>query len=368
MFIFFDFEVYPNLTLLVCKANGVYKEYIKFNNQWIKGDIKELNILSKQYLVGYNSNNYDLLIFKAFMNNVSNEKIKELSDTVISSKTRQFPDKRQFPKSIDLKSVIFNLDESAKSLKLIGCDLKHPKLQELPINPDSTLNESEVQIILDYCKNDVDITEKLFWAIKDKIDIRLNSELDILSSSDSGISNKMVEKWYSDITGLEASEFKHLRTNRDKLYFRDAILDNQYNYLIKSPIALWIWALHFIWIKDGLYFGIKDKKFQKKFKDTWLKWTFHNVEIQLGIGGIHSVDKPGIFESTEDEEIIDYDIDSLYPTININLKINPKHLDKKLIEKYSIERDERLRLKKLKDPKSQLEQKTKKLVLNSYVG
>jgi hypothetical protein len=368
MFIFFDFEVYPNLTLMVCKANGVYREYIKYNNQWVLGNAKDLNIIRQNYLVGYNSNSYDLQIFKAFMNNESNEKIKKLSDSIIASKTRQFPDKKLFPKSIDLKLVIFNKEETAKSLKLIGCDLKHHKLQELPIEPSKVLDDAEVSIIRDYCKNDVDITEKLFIALKDKIDIRLGLDLDVLSSSDSGISNRLVEKWYSDITGLEVAQFKHLRTTRERLYFRDAILGNQYNYLVRSPIAKWIWALHFIWIENGNYFGIDDAKFQKKFKETWLKWTFHNVTIQLGIGGIHSEDESGLFSSNLTESIIDYDIDGLYPTLNINHQINPAHLDKKLIQKFKEERDERLRLKKLKDDKSQLLQKTKKLVLNSYVG
>lgn len=52
--------------------------------------------------------------------------------------------------------------------------------------------------------------------------------------------------------------------------------------------------------------------------------------VQLGLGGIHSVDKPGIFTTDNGYVLLDADVVSFYPTAVIKYGIAPQHLDKEL--------------------------------------
>lgn len=379
MITFFDFEVYKNFTLLVIRTNGRFKTFIKHNNVWLKGECSELKKLRTHFLVGYNSDKYDLHMLELLMKDCSNEMIKAKSDAIINEKQRVFRPPNY--KSIDLKRIIFNKDETAKSLKLIACDLKHPKLQELPIEPNATIDDSQVTILVEYCKNDVLITEKLYNALIEKINIRLNlfeQGYDVLSSSDSGIANRLSEKWYEEITGLHLEDFKNLRTVRKEVFFKDAMIYGLTPQTVE--MQRFFEALSHIWFEiddrpsrkqnedKNLYFGIHNKKFQKNFKKRWLCFKYHTVVLQIGIGGIHSVDEPGTFYTDSESQIIDFDIDSLYPRTNVNHRIHPAHLDSRIVDKLESKMMERLALKKLPDSVSQLLQKTFKLVINAFIG
>jgi hypothetical protein len=58
--------------------------------------------------------------------------------------------------------------------------------------------------------------------------------------------------------------------------------------------------------------------------------TIGDLTIQLGLGGLHSVDKPGIFKAENDYVLLDADIVSFYPSAIINYGIAPEHLDLEL--------------------------------------
>jgi hypothetical protein len=73
------------------------------------------------------------------------------------------------------------------------------------------------------------------------------------------------------------------------------------------------------------------KQIQKK---TAFKECLHyaGLTFNLGVGGIHTQDNPGIFESTENQTIIDCDVTSFYPNIVLLNEIKPQHLDYKFLE------------------------------------
>jgi hypothetical protein len=64
-------------------------------------------------------------------------------------------------------------------------------------------------------------------------------------------------------------------------------------------------------------------------------------------GGLHTENKPEIFESDEEYEIIDWDVASYYPAIIINNERWPAHLGKEFLRGYKQMFDKRLELKPL---------------------
>jgi hypothetical protein len=62
-------------------------------------------------------------------------------------------------------------------------------------------------------------------------------------------------------------------------------------------------------------------------------------------GGLHTENKPEIFEADEEYEIIDWDVSSYYPAIIINNGRYPAHLGKEFLEGYKKMFEKRLELK-----------------------
>jgi DNA polymerase elongation subunit (family B) len=92
---------------------------------------------------------------------------------------------------------------------------------------------------------------------------------------------------------------------------------------------------------------------------------FDGVKYKLGIGGIHSDDKPGIFTSTDTELIIDCDIASMYPTLIVNNNLYPSHLSRLFLDLYKKIILQRLEAKKLGN---ETESYVLKILLNSVFG
>jgi hypothetical protein len=87
-------------------------------------------------------------------------------------------------------------------------------------------------------------------------------------------------------------------------------------------------------------------------------------------GGLHTENKPEIFEADENYEIIDWDVSSYYPAIIINNKRYPSHLGKEFLLGYKQMFDRRLELK----PQAKKDKRVKgivgalKLAVNSVYG
>ena len=87
-------------------------------------------------------------------------------------------------------------------------------------------------------------------------------------------------------------------------------------------------------------------------------------------GGLHTENKPKIFEADEDNLIIDWDVSSYYPAIIINSGKYPAHLGKEFLRGYKQMFEKRLELKPLakKDKKIAGIVGALKLAVNSVYG
>jgi len=357
----YDIETYINYFSVIFKNVNTkeLKEFIIFEE---KNDLPKLyNFItdSTKWLVGYNSFSFDNQLLKYihskyfdFSMTTTEEitmSIFTLASTIINSEFSDYRYNLPF-KSIDLMKV----GGYQKSLKLIGVSMKWPKIQDLPIPSDSIIRREDILIIRKYNLNDVLITEQLYLRLLDRLKLRAEISdlynIDCYSESDSGMANRILEKFYSETSGLDKKYFKDLRTERKFIKF-DWVVFKEIDF--KTPVLMKLLEE----VRDYTYY--KDQPFFKK------KVTFGDVTYKLGVGGLHSVDRGAVFEETETTSIIDADIASMYPTLAINHSLAPEHLGSKFMRNFRDLRNKRIKAKR---EGRIAENECLKIVLNATIG
>ena len=85
------------------------------------------------------------------------------------------------------------------------------------------------------------------------------------------------------------------------------------------------------------------KKLKQEFEHTIL---YNNIILYYGSGGLHACIEPGIYESTDEDIIIDCDVSSLYPSIAVINNMYPEHLGIEFCKVYEGILNDRLIAKK----------------------
>jgi len=351
----YDIETYINYFGVIFKNPDTkeIKEFIVYKDRNDFQALRRFILFEAKWLVGYNNFYFDNQLLNYIYHNedATVESVYDLAHKIVNSRDDFWEWKYRLPfKSVDLMKV-GNLQ---KSLKLVAVNLKWPKIQDLPIQWNNAIEDNQLPLLHDYNLNDVEITEALYQKLLPEIRVRQETQelydIPLISESDSGMANRLMEKFYGDATGQHKKEFKKLRTERDIIMFKTIVFpdivffDSTLRELLDD-------------IKTHVYY-----KHQKFFNRTI---TYGGTKYQLGIGGIHSVDKGAVFTADDDTELIDADIASMYPTIIINNRLKPQHLDRKFIDKYKEVRDKRIEAKK---EGRKVESDALKIVLNSVYG
>ena len=315
---------------------------------------------SKQnWFVGYNSYEYDdqilayiYSIYDSVCFCTSEEVTKLLFDKSMEIINKKSTRLIHIPfRRIDLMKV-GNI--MRKSLKLIAVNLGWNKIQDLPINPEESVTKEQVPMIFEYNLNDVLITEELYYRLKDKISLRWEItdkfKINVVSESDSGMANRLLEKLYCEKTGILLGDLKKLRTPREIIHFENVIFEDIHFQSKELNDIL-----------EELY-GMKYFKNQPFLKKN-IK--YNGIAYQLGVGGIHSNDGPDKFEATDEMDIVDADIASMYPKIIINHNLKPGHLTYDFLNIY---KDLTKRRIKAKSEGNFNESDTLKITINSVFG
>lgn len=345
-FIIFDLEVYRNFfsavfmdfttkktyTFVIWKHRNDLKKMIRF----IKG-VKDHEF----FLVGFNSISYDGQIlerirdkFMEFIHMSSDEitnDLKETSDTVIGYTDEErylhlIPEWKQSLQHLCLLKIN-NYDNRAKrtSLKWLEFTMRFHNIDSLPIHHDSLIDtEEEVEAMLKYNLNDVEATHEFFTRVRFEIDLRLQLSqefgLNLHNASEPRMAREILGKFLIDSLGIRRSELKDMRTYRNHLIGRDLIFDY---VTFRDPVLIKVkqFLQNLEWnpydTKENNY-GLK--KIEKIFK-------FHTIsKMAVGVGGIHGCIRPGVYESSPEWFIHDWDVESYYPNLGIKNKVYPEHL------------------------------------------
>lgn len=153
--VFYDVEVFPNLFVVVYKAEGEKNKPVKFINP----SPECIEQLLKMKLVGFNCRRYDNHIMYARMMGYSNAELFKLSQRIINGSRNAF-----FGEAYNLSYTdIYDFSSKKQSLKKFEIELGIHH-QELGLPWDEPVPEDKWELVAEYCINDVVATEATFYA------------------------------------------------------------------------------------------------------------------------------------------------------------------------------------------------------------
>lgn len=202
--------------------------------------------------------------------------------------------------------------------------LKLSELNKLITNDfDRYVLPKYIKPMLYYNKNDVFLCGEIVRQKPDEVKLRYSLSnafnLNLLSCSRANIADKLLAKFYSELSGLNKKQFEKLRTERTKLSFNKIIFPH---IKFQTPEL------------QKMLAEMKQVVITRTNKDAFSKEIeFYGTKYTLATGGIHSVDRPGIFRSTDNYTYIHYDIGSFYPSTMVAYNIAPKHLNQQVFTK-----------------------------------
>lgn len=154
--IFFDVEVFPNLFLVNWKMQGEDKQVVRLINP----TPAQIEDLMKFRLVGFNCRRYDNHMLYGRLLGYSNEKLYELSQKIISGKSKN----AFFGEAYNVSYTdIYDFSSKKQSLKKFEIELGIHH-QELGLPWDQPVPEERWEEVAEYCDNDVIATEAVFNA------------------------------------------------------------------------------------------------------------------------------------------------------------------------------------------------------------
>ena len=359
----FDCEVYKNYLLIMFMDIQSEKiEYLQMHNGVMSGTITD-RIQLKDFMenitsVGFNSSDYDNVICSAYMKRFNNERIKEVSDHIVTSGQRHWQTLRKFNLS-NLTVDTIDIKEPAPgvmtSLKIYGGRANADKLQDLPIEPSAIITNEQADELRKYCVNDLKTTALLYSNIEKQIELReMLSEkygVDMRSKSDAQIAEAIV-KQYLEAEGVTVT--KRVEPVRPFKYRVPEWVE------FKTPE----FQVMLERVRECT-FQVSDKGSVVLPKELNKAVEYNGAKYKFGIGGLHSQEKAQVVIPKEDELLSEKDVASMYPSIIIEQELYPRHLTAKFLKVYADIKATRLKAKRSGDD---VINKTYKIVLNGSYG
>lgn len=363
----YDIEIFPNCFSLTIK-NTETKEFQFFELSNRKNNLVDLVplFLDKRYIFcGYNNIHYDnpivnfIIEYKETLKKSTRLDIEynlfQLSQTIIKGdleKWKRWKYANNF-ETLDLLTMLFS-QKLRVGLKEMQVTMKYSNVQEYDGDFEAPIPEEDIPKMIQYNINDVNSTEELLYRCENDIKLRLNIEeeygIKALNKDGVNLGMEILKTKYLEKTHKTWNDIKDLRSPCDKIALNEIILP-----FIKfdNPI-----------LKDLLN-EMKQQVVSPDRKGYNKHFLMDNLEYSVGVGGIHSVNKPSIFIAKEDEVISDVDVASLYPSLIIEYGFYPPHLGKEFLEVYKEIKDERI---EAKHNGNKLKNLTLKLSINGLSG
>lgn len=384
----YDIEVFPNVfhcTVkntetgelhkfeISCRSNQL-DELVEFfhtiNTNHTFGDLytTDIQFNTDKLFCGYNNLHYDNAIINYIIDYYNTMKYKgyrticrsifNLSKVITDSSEDDINAWKKWKymvcfDSFDLLTMLYS-NKLRVGLKEIQVTMQYKNVQEFVTDWQADLPESQIDSMIEYNINDVNSTEELLNRCKKDIDLRIAIEdeygVRVLSKDGVNIGMKILTQKYLEKTGQTWWDIKDLRSPMSVIPLNAVILP-----FIKydSPVLQKVLA------------DMKSQIVSPGRKGYENKFVFEGLQYSVGVGGIHSVNKPEIIIPKENELLIDIDVASLYPSMLIEYEFYPKHLGPEFLEVYKQIKDERI---EAKHNGNKVKNETLKLALNGLSG
>ena len=326
-----DIENYSNYLLIMFKrfSDGKVLYFEKFNDSQLNVPSIE-NILNRYTICTFNGIKYDDLILSAGISGFDNLGIHNITRAIFEGERaqpwqirKQFGIRQTAYDHIDIMEVA----PLRASLKLYAGRLHMHKMQDLPISPEKIIKESDLPLMRSYCENDLDDTIALFNVLEGELDLRVNMseqfKVDLRSKSDAQIAEAVIKHELHTRHNITPKRIKiatgtgFYYTPPDYMGFETRLLDDLFNDFC-----------------DNLF--VVNKSGHLDLPDVLNKHviTIGTTDYKIGVGGLHSMEKSVAHIADADTLLVDYDVQSYYPTIILNNNLAPKHLGKPFLDAY----------------------------------
>jgi hypothetical protein len=368
----YDLEVFPN-RFMFSAFNGC--EWVEYDETNIKAMAEFVRDRDKVF-AGFNNHGYDDVIIGALAADARERypnRIYQLSTRIIEPKDQaekdaNFRDRykgRPWAYSID----VFQLLNAKGSLKEWECRIGFRTVVESPAPFDKPLPADQVDAVRQYCRNDVLATAQILlsrWPLVELREtladtFRLGKRAYALSEQ--GLAQATFLELHRQRTGERSGKVREAaaaapENQADRFPMAEVISDRvAYSTL---PFAMLLERLrHGSLVRDGSW-GIELEG--KPLDETF---PLAGVEVSLGVGGLHTVDKPGTFVATADTAIVDLDVTSYYPSLMISERVFPSQIGEDFLGDLAEIRTKRVEAKKAGDKATS---EALKIVLNATFG
>jgi hypothetical protein len=326
----FDVECYPNYFLVAFKSIELKRVvYFECGPDTHVDSAKLSWILQNFWIVGFNSNSYDMLLVTLALCHYSSEDLKDVSNIIIFNGLHPKEFQEQYKVSLPrIRHVdLIEVAPLQASLKTYAGRLHCHRMQELPFPHDKILTEREKKGVLLYCINDLDDTILLFNELRPQLTLRHELSqaygTDLLSKSDAQISEAVITAELKRLNGWFPKR-PIIAPGTSYKYTVPPFLEYKTDQL--QQMLEVIRAANFVVTPNG------NCDMPAEVSD--LKISLGQCVYKMGIGGLHSTEKCVSHHADDQHYLIDKDVASYYPAIILNLELFPKHLGRSFLQVY----------------------------------
>ena len=347
----YDIESFPNLftcSILNSENNKLITYEISEDKNDL-GKIVALFQLKEFYFCGFNNKSYDDVLINYLIIRFDDLRykpifeitwlIKSMSDKIIKEPVANWVDYKHayLFNSFDLMTMSFSA-KNRVGLKELEVTMGFPNVMEYEGDFSKNVPKELKDKVIEYNQNDVLATGELLNLKKNDIELRLKLnekyKINVLSKDNVNMGMEILKKEYLEKTNKTWDDIKDLKTPCQLVPFKNIIFD--FIQYTTPPLQKLLEKLKKVSIDPN------NKDFREVFE---IGGVVHNISL----GGLHSINNAEIIIPNEDELLLDYDVDSYYPSCLIVNNLYPKHLGIEFVDIYKNIRDERVEAKKDKN-------------------
>ena len=347
----YDIESFPNLftcSILNSENNKLITYEISEDKNDL-GKIVTLFQLKEFYFCGFNNKSYDDVLINYLIIRFDDLRykpifeitwlIKSMSDKIIKEPVANWVDYKHayIFNSFDLMTMIFSA-KNRVGLKELEVTMGFPNVMEYEGDFSKNVPIDIKDKVIEYNQNDVLATGELLNLKKNDIGLRLKLnekyKINVLSKDNVNMGMEILKKEYLEKTNKTWDDIKDLKTPCQLVPFKNIIFD--FIQYTTPPLQKLLEKLKKISMDPN------NKDFREVFE---IGGVVHNISL----GGLHSINNAEIIIPNEDELLIDFDVDSFYPSCLIVNNLYPKHLGIEFVDIYKNIRDERVEAKRDKN-------------------
>lgn len=287
---------------------------------------------SSVIMVGFNNLGFDYPIIHELLNNPYT--FTELTaytkcQDIIKSQGygfTQIPMRERILPQLDLVKIN-HFDNQARrtSLKSLQFAMRSDSVEDLPLDPSSTLTIEQMDLMIKYNHHDVLETEKFFSKCMHVVDIRReiieNGVLsgDVYNYSDVKLGTEYLVKKIGRQKCYSGSTPK--QTFRESVEFKNIILNKIEFRTDKFQQVLEWFEKQVIWIK-------------KEDERPRLEVELAGLPFHFGVGGVHASVEDRCYVSDDTYVIRDIDVSGMYVAVGIANGFYPEHLGQEFVTAY----------------------------------